>query len=961
MASLTNLGNEDDANADLCNFIVLTFRALFGYRKTLLTLLVSMVWIATIVLSAIDNSLMMVPLPNDTIEESVLERAWLDLQIIGSRHHSYAQSGNDATHKYIESVVHKALKRSPQNFVDVDNDLNATNVEMWAEGSTVNYYESNNVVVRVNGTNSKLKALLLSAHFDSVPLSYGVTDDGMGIVLMLGVLYYLLQNGVQPERTVIFNFNNHEEFGLSGARTFISHPWFKEVGYFLNLEGTGAGGKAILFRGTDYEMVNLFRVRYPYANSLFQQGFANRLIRSETDYKVYKEIGGLRGLDLAFYKPRDIYHTTEDNIRHANKRSLWHMLSNALDFTLEFSSRTGELGDENAELTDPALYTSFLRFFFVLSARKSVQMGLVIAVVFPLVLGLLFFVVLHKQSWSFGMIDVIKVPCLLVILALGTKFVEDIFIENTNPLVPNVAKTEVLLTLFAVFIILNYILLNSINWITRLRRLTNHDEKLVVILELAVVWWVLMMYSIVKLNQNKPLDDHTGEFFITIVYVLQLAAGIVGLLGWSLCKRRQVNEVPKVTQENRLADSESDHLLASNDVEYGATEDVHQSSGQSLLLTNVKADSDSFSYERKSHSYDWWAQFLLTVAVPLYLIYNSGWLVLDGLAKLVQESLESQELVFRLSRWAAIAWALPFLPFVFKLNRFVVYLLLAQIGTGLLYLLLVNPFTTENPLKLYFLQTLDLSDSVSNHISVIGPQQSHLKLVLQDLPLVKVQGDKVNCESRNDGLYNCCIRLELWPVFDHNVKSYKDYIKVEVLKNSTDATGAPFGLLVGEIKIHTPKNRYCTLEFNETATGRYYRDHPVKTVIVYRSTANHTSTIDHTAAGIPEGFSIDKNGNYQFKRLIGINKLVLNKLDWDIEWHLGFHWVPSIYDDSEMLDGREFENLHFNVVCHWAELELVGGKEPIPAWKEVLKFSPVNVAWANQQKGLVAMRKLVRV
>ena len=375
MASLTNLGNEDDANADLCNFIVLTFRALFGYRKTLLTLLVSMVWIATIVLSAIDNSLMMVPLPNDTIEKNVLERAWLDIQIIGSRHHSYAQSGNDATHKYIESVIHKALKRSPQNFVDVDNDSNATSVEMWAEGSTVNYYESNNVVVRVNGTNSKLKALLLSAHFDSVPLSYGVTDDGMGIVLMLGVLYYLLQNGVQPERTVIFNFNNHEEFGLSGARTFISHPWFKEVGYFLNLEGTGAGGKAILFRGTDYEMVNLFRVRYPYANSLFQQGFANRLIRSETDYKVYKEIGGLRGLDLAFYKPRDIYHTTEDNIRHANKRSLWHMLSNALDFTLEFSSRTGELGDENAELTDPALYTSFLRFFLFYLPERAFKWG----------------------------------------------------------------------------------------------------------------------------------------------------------------------------------------------------------------------------------------------------------------------------------------------------------------------------------------------------------------------------------------------------------------------------------------------------------------------------------------------------------------------------------------------------------------------------------------------------------
>ena len=46
---------------------------------------------------------------------------------------------------------------------------------------------------------------------------------------------------------------------------------------------------------------NFGGVRYPYATSIFQQGFNNHVI--QTDYKVYKE-AGLRGLDLAFYKPR---------------------------------------------------------------------------------------------------------------------------------------------------------------------------------------------------------------------------------------------------------------------------------------------------------------------------------------------------------------------------------------------------------------------------------------------------------------------------------------------------------------------------------------------------------------------------------------------------------------------------------------------------------------------------------
>lgn len=94
----------------------------------------------------------------------------------------------------------------------------------------------------------------------------------------------------------------------------MNHPWFNKVGYFINLEGTGAGGKAILFRGTDYGIVKYFnKVRYPYASSIFQQGFANSLIHSETDYKVYRE-AGLRGLDLAFLS-RDLYHTAEDNIK----------------------------------------------------------------------------------------------------------------------------------------------------------------------------------------------------------------------------------------------------------------------------------------------------------------------------------------------------------------------------------------------------------------------------------------------------------------------------------------------------------------------------------------------------------------------------------------------------------------------------------------------------------------------
>ena len=46
---------------------------------------------------------------------------------------------------------------------------------------------------------------------------------------------------------------------------------------------------------------------------------------------VYEDMNKFTpGLDVAFYKPRALYHTPLDDIRHASRRSLQHMLSTGL-------------------------------------------------------------------------------------------------------------------------------------------------------------------------------------------------------------------------------------------------------------------------------------------------------------------------------------------------------------------------------------------------------------------------------------------------------------------------------------------------------------------------------------------------------------------------------------------------------------------------------------------------------
>ena len=87
---------------------------------------------------------------------------------------------------------------------------------------------------------------------------------------------------------------------------------------FYNLEGAGAGGRATLFRSTDTEVTEFYRnVGRPFGSSVSADGFKKGLVKSQTDYKVFTEDLGLRGLDVAFWRPRSRYHTEDDDVKHS--------------------------------------------------------------------------------------------------------------------------------------------------------------------------------------------------------------------------------------------------------------------------------------------------------------------------------------------------------------------------------------------------------------------------------------------------------------------------------------------------------------------------------------------------------------------------------------------------------------------------------------------------------------------
>ncbi|OMJ21087.1 Vacuolar membrane protease [Smittium culicis] len=182
------------------------------------------------------------------------------------------------------------------------------------------FIEGRNVLARIIGTSEdENNAILLSSHIDSVQVSPGATDDGVNGAVMLEIARHIVFNRLKS--TVVFNFNNGEEVGLFGALAFMHHPWSKTVKAFINIEGAGAGGPAMVFRASNYNLINLYGKKqddyvdnwHPHCNVFANDAFKLGLINSDTDYTVYAAYG-IPGLDIAFYNRRSVYHTNRDSI-----------------------------------------------------------------------------------------------------------------------------------------------------------------------------------------------------------------------------------------------------------------------------------------------------------------------------------------------------------------------------------------------------------------------------------------------------------------------------------------------------------------------------------------------------------------------------------------------------------------------------------------------------------------------
>ena len=181
-----------------------------------------------------------------------------------------------------------------------------------------------NIIAVHRGTGSG-KAVLASAHYDSVPGGPGVSDDGAGVAVVLELARAFSTRTTRND--IVFLITDGEETGLRGAHAFAErHPLMSRVGVVVNFEARGASGPAMMFETGpgNARLLDLYArsVAHPSANSVTYEVY--RLLPNDTDFTVYRKLG-LTGFNFAFSNSASLYHSARDDLRSLDPRSLRHM------------------------------------------------------------------------------------------------------------------------------------------------------------------------------------------------------------------------------------------------------------------------------------------------------------------------------------------------------------------------------------------------------------------------------------------------------------------------------------------------------------------------------------------------------------------------------------------------------------------------------------------------------------
>ncbi|KHN97273.1 Peptidase family M28 family [Metarhizium album ARSEF 1941] len=995
--------------------------------------------------------------PPDALPQGVnLTEAWLDLEVITRSYHPFNSHSNDVVRDYLMRRSREILDRNGIDFTtdltggvpwessylsSAENPVLAAETSARRRGATLfddrisnvtmthpqpnssmgRYFEGNNFYVYIRGsddpegewwTSDNVQRIarsgagvLVNCHFDSVSTGYGATDDGVGCISLLQLLSHFTSKGYQPKNGIVLLFNNAEEDGLLGAMAFGYSPLVQFCHTLVNLEGAGAGGRAMLFRATDLETAEAYsKSPHPFGSVVASNAFERRVIKSDTDYSVFVNNYGQRGLDIAFYSPRSRYHTEDDDARHTSVDSVWHMLSAALATTESLSRTTstkfnGPRSDGRKDLVQSGRPTAGVWFdwygdsWSAFSLRGLFAWSLALLITTPLILAVVTYLLVRNDKWYFfatrvdstfgegegamslgGWKGFIRFPFALVVaaaLTIGSVYL----LAKVNPLIIYSSGYSVWAMMTSLFYFVSWMLLRGAHFVR-----PSALQRGFTLMWLFIITWILSIFAAVaedrvKMGAVYPLAFlHTFVFAAVLISLLEQVALPTkqdfarqpsgeneeegeeqqNLLGDDVRNDAEHNEgreepdiAPDPTETTPLRTSEEGRGLGEQTTTFASTYRRSATDARDATHSghNTKRGCPPYENEQawsgRLPTWTWFMQLLLLV--PLYVTVL-GNLALVQTASVGMTGTDGSSLLLPLMGVGVltILLLLPLTPFVHRVSHHVpLFLLLVFIGT-LIYNLTAFPFSVNNRFKFYFKQVIDL-DKGSNVVTLNGLEK-FVRPIISSLPTPAGQGIHCDEDPALQNLRNCQYDGSLLP---------PDVAAGEKLENlvSIKASKLRDGRTI-QVRLNAVNTRVCFIDtsspiFGFSVDGGAKRD-------------------DRFGSFPPEG----------------LQQIQLWRRDWEKGWnvtlYLGADVLPMKQDGNgvegaevnEADDGPSNGELKrraaaavdkaFSVTarCAWSD---VNSAKTIPAFHEVKQFMPRWATVSKKSVGLVEVMKEVRV
>ncbi len=168
------------------------------------------------------------------------------------------------------------------------------------------------------------KAIILLAHYDSVPAGPGASDDESGVATVLETARALKARGAKSLHPVMAVITDGEEAGLLGANAFLQNEALKaRVGVVVNVEARGTRGQSLLFQTSpgDGRLIDLYahRVKHAATSSLYAEIY--KFLPNDTDLTLFIH-AGFPSFNFAFADNVQNYHSPLDLRRNLSPATL---------------------------------------------------------------------------------------------------------------------------------------------------------------------------------------------------------------------------------------------------------------------------------------------------------------------------------------------------------------------------------------------------------------------------------------------------------------------------------------------------------------------------------------------------------------------------------------------------------------------------------------------------------------